>query len=888
MTPSRGTLLLPVILFGCPTLLCAGVVSDCLDAGHGAAEGSGLVQHVVGDTALIQVVTSVGLSWASLETAGRPYERTAVATDTTPPPGVLQVSGNSAADLEVLLSAILTNLIVIAAALTVFSVLRRRFPLVYNGRAEVIDDLGITPSTSFFGWVRDTLMLSSEDVEKASTLDHAMLIQFCKLCMRITLSIGLPSICILCPMHALFGGKYAGADQLSYLGFANVQPGSWLCYLHAAVVWAVVYAAMTMIYNVQEKIFLPRRFAWLRSMPPVRAKTVLIEAIPRQYCSDEALKAYFTSVFSEAQVESVHMVKHTQGLVGLLRDMDARVSTLQYERRQWEMNGSKADERPDFMTFQFHKGRPRCSANHLMAKDDRFSHVCDSCGITGTAYRCSSGCEYDLCLACADQLTSNAPGSRVDTMNYYEDTAHDLMEQAAAERKRFKHGASSKGDNMYSSSAFVTFRDRRDAVMALQVQYMQDESKMVASIPPEPGDVIFSDLQVSPVMQKVCTVIGWALVAGLFWSFLPFVISISAFTNLHQLEASASWIKTLTATYPTLSIVLDGVLASLALTIFMDFLPTILNMIFYSFFQLRSSNWAQLYLQTAYFWFMVMFVVLITAIGGSLAETIKDVLESPSKVPVLLAEALPVSSHFYMKYLVLQWATPAIGMLRIVQLMKFVLFRAIWGDEHAKVLSEPEDQDYYGIGARSARFAINMVIVLVFCSLSPIILVLGFVNFALNHLFFEYLFVFAETRKNDLGGVFWVRQLDHLQYGLIIYIVLEVGCLAQRGDGNWPWMLSMPAFIIWAWMFMSFKRLRWESLPFEEVAGVTEPAKGAGPTATYLQPELEEASGEAMQKVRGRWSVLARMRDPIVKPMLNAFGFRSKGRRSTRPAAKKS
>jgi len=581
------------------------------------------------------------------------------------------------------------------------------------------------------------------------------------------------------------------------------------------------------------------------------------------------------------------MVKHTQGLVRLLRDLDARESTLQYERHQWEKNGSIAEERPDFMILHSHKCRSRCSANHLMAENDRFSHVCDSCGRTGTAYRCSSGCQYDLCLACTDQLTSYEPGSRVDAMNYYEDAAQELMEQAAAERKRFKQGASSGGDDMCSSSAFVTFADRRDAVMALQVQYMQDDSKMVASIPPEPGDVIFTDLQVGPMQQKVWTVIGWALVAGLFWSFLPWVVSISAFTNLHQLEASASWIKTLTTNYPALSIVLDGVLASLALTLFMDFLPTILNLIFYSFFQLRSSNWAQLYLQTAYFWFMVVFVVLITAIGGSLAETIKGVMESPSKVPFLLAEALPVSSHFYMKYLVLQWATPAIGMLRIVQLVKFVLFRAIWGNEQAKVLSEPEDQDYYGIGARSARFAINMVIVLVFCSLSPIILVLGFVNFALSTLFFEYMFVFAETRKNDLGGVFWVRQLDHIQYGLFIYICLEVGCLAQRGDGNWPWMLSMPAFLIWAWMFTSFKRLRWESLPFEEVAELSESAKAAAPTATYRQPELEEASGQAMQKVRGRWNVLTRMRDPIVKPIMNVFGFRSKGRRSARPTVKK-
>jgi len=106
----------------------------------------------------------------------------------------------------------------------------------------------------------------------------------------------------------------------------------------------------------------------------------------------------------------------------------------------------------------------------------------------------------------------------------------------------------------------------------------------------------------------------------------------------------------------------------------------------------------------------------------------------------------------------------------------------LFDEARAKTLAEPEDQDYYGIGARSARSALDLVIGIVFCNLSPVLTMLTAANFALGRLTYGYLLVFAETRKPDLGGPFFVQQLWQVQFGVMLYAVLMLSILLRRAD----------------------------------------------------------------------------------------------------------
>merc|ERR1719235_917522 len=135
------------------------------------------------------------------------------------------------------------------------------------------------------------------------------------------------------------------------------------------------------------------------------------------------------------------------------------------------------------------------------------------------------------------------------------------------------------------------------------------------------------------------------------------------------------------------------------------------------------------------------------------------------------------------------------NLTRYVILFKFLSFRKFYDEEEAREMSEPEDQDYYGIGSRSARFTINMVIALVYGTLSPPIGILALINFLVCRLVYGYLIPFAETKKADTGGAFFVAQLKHLFVGLGIYSVMMTGVLYGRAATSGPAWIAGPSII---------------------------------------------------------------------------------------------
>merc|ERR1719198_60059 len=104
-------------------------------------------------------------------------------------------------------------------------------------------------------------------------------------------------------------------------------------------------------------------------------------------------------------------------------------------------------------------------------------------------------------------------------------------------------------------------------------------------------------------------------------------------------------------------------------------LPTFLVLIFAFAFPVATSALLQAKLQTWYFWFQIVFVVLVTAIGPSVVEFTKTFFTNPFGVFALLGTALPYATHFYMNFLVLQWATHCMILMRYTPLAKWFAFK---------------------------------------------------------------------------------------------------------------------------------------------------------------------------------------------------------------------
>jgi hypothetical protein len=235
----------------------------------------------------------------------------------------------------------------------------------------------------------------------------------------------------------------------------------------------------------------------------------------------------------------------------------------------------------------------------------------------------------------------------------------------------------------------------------------------------------------------------------------------------------------------------------------------------------------------------MLFVVMVTAIGTSFLSFVKTVANDPLKIFHLLATTMPNCTHYYMNYLGMQWYSMAMQLTRYIGVIKFRIFVRHHEEEEARDLSEPEDQDYYGIGSRTARFSTLVTIGIVFGTLSPPCMVLAWLTVLWMRTLFGYQFTFNETKKPDLVGAFAARAFHNVYCALHIYFVLMCGVLYVRGNDSGPCIISLFG---WLYVFTSqakFSQLKWEHVEVDHL--FTPEATGAKRRALhgkYEQPEM--------------------------------------------------
>jgi len=174
-------------------------------------------------------------------------------------------------------------------------------------------------------------------------------------------------------------------------------------------------------------------------------------------------------------------------------------------------------------------------------------------------------------------------------------------------------------------------------------------------------------------------------------------------------------------------------------------------------------------------------VVLIVAVGQNLAQFIGTIVNDPLAIFTVFASSMPDATHYYLNYLVMQVFSQSMILTRYIPLSKFKVWSQIFEEEEeAKKRAEPEDQDYYGMGARTARFVTFALIGLVYGTMSPFMIFFCGILFIYMRKTYSYLLVFAETKKADLGGFFWADMMRHMYVGLFIYTILMTGIYYER------------------------------------------------------------------------------------------------------------
>lgn len=674
-------------------------------------------------------------------------------------------SGGASFNLQVFMTGLVTNGVIALICFILFAAASRAYPIMYLGNT--IKN-GNTPQSvdefmqgGFFNWAHASWNLTLEDAWEAAGLDHAMLLEYARMGFVTFKWIALPLQLIMGSMNNAFGGHAAGTDTASMYSMGNVEFYSWLYWPTALAVWWVAWCVITMINSGMEQ-FMPLRYQWLASMDKLRANTVMMIGLPAECQSDEECAKFWNKMFP-GSVESVHLVKDTTHIYQLVAEMD----DLKLQLRGAEAELAKyPDKRPT--------------------------------------------------------IKHSWTGPREDAIDYYKSRIAEKKPQIQAERKLILEKARNIGSPNLPKG-FVTFTERKFAEIALRLDLSHDA--WFLDFPPEPMDIIWSDMTQDPAVAAGRHLLGYFLIALLVIIYMPLIVLISNVAVLIDLgPLQPIW----SAEAPTLG-----------LTIMVDFLPTFLHLIFGFCFPLYDKSHSQLKVSIWYWWMSVLYVVLIAAIGPSFLSFAKYLAKDPLRIFGLLAGTMPGCTHYFMNYISMQFYAHAISLIRHVPLLKYMFFSRVFAEGESKDMAEPEDQDYYGIGARTCRWSVLMCIGIVFGTLSPPLSVFMFGLFFVLRLIYGYLFVYAETVKSDMGGVFFVRALHNTFWSLHIYMITMLGVFCQRSPSWGPVFLVSLA---WCYVFLSqrnFMTLRWERLPYRNL-DLKPSRKTSHIEGSYVQPELCE------------------------------------------------
>lgn len=420
-------------------------------------------------------------------------------------------------------------------------------------------------------------------------------------------------------------------------------------------------------------------------------------------------------------------------------------------------------------------------------------------------------------------------GDQKDAIEHYSAEISKLVPQIEMAREKLDIKAQEvSGVNLHTG--FITFRDRRDAEKALRMVLSKEVKHWNLENAPAPVDVIWADMTQDPGPELGRAVVGYVMLLFVVFIYLPIV----TFFAGSAVYVNAGWLQPLW----------NGMVPGLGVAIMMNLLPTALNAIFSNFFTFYSKSRCQYNTSVWYWWLLVWYAIIVTSFGTMYVNfypVIERAMNNPWKLCSLFAEFVPSCCHYFLCFVGIQFMFQALSLTRYYNLFKFFLCKSTLDEQDARDMSEPENQDYYGIGSRTAMWSIMMCIGIVFGTLSPPLSMLTLFFMIFARLVHGYLFCYAEVRKPDLGGVFFYRALRNMFVSCHIYMIVMIPMLLVRGPGLGPGVIAICA---WFYVYLNqrqFNNYQWEFLPYPELVN-----NGSAPITrnlpaligTYVQPEL--------------------------------------------------
>jgi hypothetical protein len=384
-------------------------------------------------------------------------------------------------------------------------------------------------------------------------------------------------------------------------------------------------------------------------------------------------------------------------------------------------------------------------------------------------------------------------GRRVDTIRWTRARLKVLNREIWKLRRRHRGG-----DGEPLNAAFVEFDSQSSAQAAFQILAHHQPLHMSPHyIGLQPDDIIWTALRVrwwEHIMRRFF-MMGVIAVAIIFWSIPSVVVGmVSNIETLSSMVFFLKWIMKLPG--PILGLI-QGLLPALALSWLMAAVPWMLRGCA-RVAGVPSHGLVELYVQHAYFFFLLVQVFLLTTLTSAASASVVKILQNPLQIKDMLSENLPKASNFYLSYILIQCVGAGAGRL------------ANFGDliRHAvisKMVPNPRRRFYRWRGLRRVhwgseypRFTNLGVIALSYSCIAPLILVFAGLGMFFISYIYRYGLVYEYDSRFDTKGLFYPRALMQLLTGLYIAEICLIGLFALK-TAIGP-LLLMVVFLVFTYL----------------------------------------------------------------------------------------
>ncbi|KAJ2962527.1 hypothetical protein NQZ79_g2359 [Umbelopsis isabellina] len=689
-------------------------------------------------------------------------------------------------------SAIIFNVVTTSASFAAFAILRPRQQRFYAPKTFLHNEKyraePLPPG--LVSWLRPMFRKTDKELQDQCGMDHYLLMRFIRMCLYLFVTFGVLSLAIICPLNALDQRSLSGLNLLTFVVVIYVLHRESLAFIDLRIQYLQEHAANT------------------------HARTLLVRDIPEKMRSEKLLTEWYNMY--PGGVEKVVLTRNPETLTKLIKNRTKVLNRLElneatylhdveYQRLPLKQIIKQRSFRRSTFSDEEIKDLERSMTSKTLVNETQIakkpsfvSHR--TVGIESDSASTNAGESIPKMSAKNKRPTMISIGSwnpfmRVDAINTLRELYIGLSEDIEQLQK------SMLKETPKGSSAFIVFNSQAGAQVAAQTLITSTPLKFQERISNvAENDVVWKALNIGVEQRMLRGLAGnaIAITLNIFWCMI--VAFLTTIATLDNLERLLPFLSPIINWNSTIHGIIEGLVPSAAISFVMSILPMILS--YLAMFEgIPLISEIERYVQSKYFMFLMVNVLLVVTIAGTVFTSIGQIIQSPTSIVSLLATSLPTVSNFFVNYLILQaFMGACIELVQITPLIfRMILLRYFTKTPRARFMKcHPRALRY---GTAFPQLTLVFAIGMVFATIAPMVITFAVIYYAI--FYFVYLHQIQQyyAVNYQTAGLFYWKAMHHTFIGLAILQTTVAGLFLLRSSvisgGVCLFMLGATLFLKW-------------------------------------------------------------------------------------------